>query len=122
LKLDDDLLTDLEIAFESSDAECTWYLDLEGGQVSMVTEEIASAHSMLTEEADEQGVELAQAVRQSALADWEKEAVLEADRLEAAFGNTVIAIEQDDSSRAYRDMEDFVASLSDAAISSRLLN
>jgi hypothetical protein len=101
LKLTHALLIDLEVAFESSDAECTWYLDLERGLVPMVTDEIFSAYKRVTEQAEELGIEFADAVAQSNLPDWEKEAVLEADGVQAGLGITVIAVEQDHPHDAY---------------------
>ena len=79
LKLTEAVFTDLQLAFESSDAECTWYLDLERGQVLMITDEITSAYEQLVEEAEEKGVELAVALAERDLHDCERDLVLEAD-------------------------------------------
>jgi len=119
LKVD---LAALEVAFESSDFESTWYLDLETGKVLLIPEETASYREELTALAEEQGIDFAQAVAQSDLPDWEKEVTLDADRIEAGFGSRFIAVEQDDSSEAFRDMEKFAQSVRNPAIGNRLLN
>ena len=113
-------LTDLESAFENSVAECDWFLDLESGDVIMLTYEMATTYSTLIEEAEESGIDFAQALEQSDLADWMKEAVAQADRVEQGFGSTVIGVESDDSSAAFQDMEDFAGSVTNQRVRQQL--
>jgi hypothetical protein len=117
LKID---LNDLETAFESSDAELNYYLDLESGELLMVTDEISSEYERLRESAEESGLDFAQVLAQSKLPDWMKEAVLEADRVESGFGVTIIGVESDDSSDAFRDMEEFAESVGNPRLRQQL--
>src|SRR4051812_39145187 len=94
LRIDTSLL---EEAFENSDPESTYYLDLETGEVFVATGDMSSAVAELTELAGEEGIELVQAVVDSDLPEWMKEPVLVATRMEQKLGVSTIAIPEDES-------------------------
>ena len=106
-------LADLELAFESSDAECSYYLDLDSGEVLFVTDEMRSAFEELSEAAEIRDIEFTEALAESGLADWMKDAVAQVAVVEERFGTTVIDVPTDESSAAFRDMEAFAASVGD---------
>ena len=107
-------------AFENSDPECTYYLDLETGEVAAATGEMSSAAEELTELAEEEGIELEQAVAASNLPDWMKEPVIVAARMEQRLGVSAIGIPEDESRDAYRDMSDFAETVTNPALRGRL--
>lgn len=114
-------LADLELAFESSDAECSYYLDLDSGEVLFVTDEMRSAFEELSEAAEIRDIEFTEALAESGLADWMKDAVAQVAVVEERFGTTVIDVPTDESSAAFRDMEAFAASVGDVRIQARLI-
>src|SRR5439155_22968008 len=93
LKLD---LDDLAFAFEAANTEAANYLDLEAGEVVRVSDEIRRELERLYEELD--GVEdedqsaLAAALQRRALPDWMKEAIREADRVEAGYSARYVRV------------------------------
>lgn len=114
LKMD---LGEIEGAFESGSLEAHYYLDLETGQMEMITDEMRRDLEEVYETAyDEDGKEkmpIAQAIQQSDVPEWEKEALLIADRVEAGYGTRYISIPQSDSHEGYGDMEDFIGTVRD---------
>ena len=111
-------LGELEFAF--SDSSLSSYLDLESGQVITVTEEIREAYDDIEETADAAGLEFAEALAESDLPDWLKDAAAEVGDLEARCGKSVIEVPTDDSSEAYRDMADFAVTVRDPRLTSQL--
>lgn len=95
LKVD---MAELEWAFEDASWEISHYLDLETGEVVMVTDEI---RRYLEEPPDRP------------LLDWQQEWVELAERVEAGYGSRYISVPQDDSRQGYRDMERFIGSVQD---------
>ena len=123
LKLD---LSELELAFDNSSWEATYYLDLETGAVAMVTDETRQELDAIYEEIDDgAGGELipfAQALRQRDLPDWMQETVEEAARIEQGFGTRYIEVPRSDSSEGYRDMEAFIDTVADRRLQYHLWN
>lgn len=117
LKID---LSELAFAFEGSGLECMHYLDLETGEVLMVTDEMRSAFEELSEVAETEGLQFAEALAASDLADWMKEAVAQVAVVEERDGTTIVAVPDDDSSDAFRDMEEFADSVPNVGIRERL--
>jgi predicted nucleotidyltransferase len=117
-------LDELALAFENSSWEMSYYLDLEPGQVIWISDETRAELEELYEEAYEpegdEEVDLAEALQDSDLHEWQKELVLEADRVETGYGSRYIAVPRADSSEAYRDMEDFIATVKDERMQDRL--
>jgi hypothetical protein len=105
-------LDDVATAFENGFPDLSYYLDLETGEVVIVSDETHGALEALYEELntgeDLDDAAVAVAIRQRDVPDWQREALGEADRVERSFGTRYVAIPQDDAHDAYRDMEDFV--------------
>ena len=117
LKID---MTSLEMAFEASDNESPFYLDLEKAEVLQAADEAQSDFERLSEEAEEAGIEVEEALAMSDLQDWEKEMVSQILRIESGLGTTVIEIPPEDSREGYRDMEAFIESVGDSPLKRRL--
>jgi hypothetical protein len=117
-------LSELEYAFEDASWEASRYLDLETGQVVTITGEVRREMEDLYEESDEQAsgepVDFAELVRQSDLPEWEKDAVIEADRVERGYGSRYIGVPEADPHEGYRDMEDFITTIKDERLQDRL--
>src|SRR5206468_4109859 len=108
-------LDDLAFACEDANTEAANYLDLETGEVIRVSDEIRRELERLYEELD--GVEdedqsaFAAALRRRALPDWMKEAIREADRVEAGYSARYVRVPTLESYEGYQIMEDFVATV-----------
>ena len=113
-------LVELVGAFDSGPSEASYFLDLETGEVSLVTEEIRSeleaCYEAMAEARAQGAVTLAEILERRDLPQWEKELVLEADRVEAGFGARYIRVPRDESRDAYRDMEAFVPTVDDGSL------
>ncbi len=114
LKID---LADLELAFENSSWEMNCYLDLESGEVVLITDEMRREYekfcATLTEEREEAPEAFAAALEQYNTHDWIKDQLRSIDQVEAGFGTRYIAIPRIESGDAYRDMEDFIGTIGD---------
>jgi hypothetical protein len=114
LKVD---LAELLMVFDSNWGEMSHYLDLETGQVVTVSSETRRQLEAIDEEAyaleEEKDFDPGAFLQQSDLPDWQKEALLEADQVEAGYGTRYIAVPEADSGEGYRDMEDFIATVQD---------
>ena len=117
LKVDMSLL---EEAFENSDPETTYYLDLDTGEVVIATGDTSAAMEELAELAEEKGIDLEEAVAASSLPDWMQEDVVLAARIEAKFGVGAIVIPKDESRDAFRDMADFAETVASSGLRRRL--
>lgn len=96
---------ELDAAFQSSSFEMRYYLDLETGDVVMVTDEIAG---YLEDPPDWE------------LSDWMKEAIEEARQVEAGYGTRYIRVPQADTREDYRDMERFISTVRNSELRDRL--
>ncbi|UCC61622.1 MAG: hypothetical protein JSV36_12535 [Anaerolineae bacterium] len=121
LRVDVDELT---FAFENASWEMSYYLDLETGQVISITEETRWRLEGIYQEARDAGsdqpFDLAEVLEDYGLPDWQKERLLEADRLEVGFGVRYISVPRADSSEGYRDMEAFISVVKDERLQDRL--
>jgi predicted nucleotidyltransferase len=121
LKVD---LAELTVVFDSAWGEMSHYLDLETGQVIMVSSETRRQLEAIYEEAydpaEKENFALNVVLQQTNLSEWEKEALLEAGRVEAGYGTRYIAVPEADSGEGYRDMEDFIATVRDERLQDRL--
>ena len=117
-------LEELATAFENGFPDLSYYLDSETGTVAMVSEETRSnlerIYAELDTGVDLDDVSVAEAIWQRDVADWEREALEEADRVERGFGTRYVAVPRDDTHEAYRDMEDFIATVTDERLRGRL--
>jgi predicted nucleotidyltransferase len=100
------------------------YLDLETGQVIMITDEtrweLEEIYQEFYDPETKEPVDLAEVLRQSDLPDWRKEALLEAERVEAEYGSRYVSVPQGESHQGYRDMEDFIFTVRDERLQDRL--
>lgn len=97
--------TELNAAFQTSSWEMHFYLDLETGDVVMVTDE---ASHYFEESLDEE------------LPDWMQEMVKVAQQVEEGYGTRYIKIPQADSHEDYRDMEHFIGTVRNRHLQDRL--
>ncbi len=116
-------IEELASAMEDASYEHSYYLDLETGRILFVTEETHTQLEEIYEEApdeetDNNKFDLKSSLKKLDLPDWQKEALREAEEIEKGFGSRYISIPRADSSEAYGDIEDFIAT----ARSQRLQN
>ncbi len=108
-------LGELAFAMESNFAETRTYLDLETGEVVAVGDDIRGELEAIYEqmEPDEpaDSPRFLELVAQRGLPDWQRQQLLVADQVERGYGERFIAVPQVDSHEAYRDMEDFIATV-----------
>lgn len=120
-------LADLELAFEDTPSGASSYLDLKTGQVITLTDDIRRELDELYaevfpngENAEADPAALEAALEQRRLPEWMRQAIREADLVEAGFGTRYIRVPEADSREAYRDMEAFIETVTDARLQSRL--
>lgn len=98
--------SELDIAFQSSMSDMAhYYLDLETGDVVMVTDEIAG---YLEEPPDFE------------LPEWMQKDIEKARQVEEGYGTRYISIPQADSHEDYRDMERFISTVRNDRLRDRL--
>src|SRR6266545_3102319 len=117
---------DLEAAFEDASGAVRYYLDLETGQVVMITDEIRVELEAIYEELDaEPGAEddaFAAALRQRDLPAWIREALDVAHQVEQGYGTRYITIPMADSSEGYRAMVDFIETVANQRLQAQLVH
>ncbi len=117
-------LGELAMAFEDATWERSYYLDLETGQVVWITQETRWQLESIYEETydpdSEAPVELSDVLQDYDLADWQKEDLLEADRVDRFYGSRYIGVPEADSHEGYRDMERFILTIQDERLQDRL--
>jgi hypothetical protein len=96
---------ELDAAFQSGSSEMRYYLDLETGDVVLITDEIAR---YLEDPPDWE------------LSDWMKGAIEEARQVEEGYGTRYIQIPQADTHEDYRDMERFISTVRNSDLRDRL--
>jgi Mn-dependent DtxR family transcriptional regulator len=97
--------TELEAAFQMSSWEMHHYLDLETGDVLVVTDE-AARH--------------VEGPPDSELSEWMQEMVKVARQVEEGYGTRYIGIPEADSHEGYRDMEHFISTVRDDRLRDQL--
>jgi hypothetical protein len=121
LKVD---LAELAMAFEDHSFDVTHFLDLETGKVIFIDPETQFAAAYLSEEmdTDEDGLPISEdeALDQREYSAGLKEAAREAAEVEAGLGTRYLAVPHVDSHEGYRDMEEFLATVTDARLADRL--
>ena len=109
-------LEELSFALENNFSELRQYLDLETGSIVTIADEDAWKLEEIYEEIyDEDGnllITLEDYLQQEGGHDWQKEMILEADRVEQGYGTRYIRVEHD-SRDDYRTMERFVGTVED---------
>jgi hypothetical protein len=116
-------MSELELAFEGGYEMIAYYLDLETGEVITVSEEVRGILETIYESYyDEQTqiVDWESAFENERVPDWQRDLVQDADRVEAGFGGTIIAIPSESSSEGYSDMEVFIDTVRNPRLRERL--
>ena len=117
---------ELELAFDDSSYESSYYLDTETGQVLMVTEEARWKLESIYEEYagidDDADFDLSAVLPQTDLPDWQQEDVLVANEIGDGFSSRYLAIPQRETHEAYQIMRDFILTVEDERLADRLWN
>jgi Uncharacterised protein family (UPF0158) len=115
---------DLEMAFDDASGAARYYLDLETGQVLMITDEIRDElEAIYRGFDDERAAEddaFAAALEQHNLPDWMREMVAEAHQVEQGYGTRYIAVPTADAHEGYRAMEDFIDTVANQRLQAQL--
>jgi len=116
----------LEMAFDDSSYESSYYLDTETGQVLMVTEETRWKLESIYEEYagldDSADFDLPAILPQMELPDWQQEEVLIANEIGDGFNPRYLAIPERQTGEAYQIMRDFIVTVEDERLEDRLWN
>ena len=117
-------LAELAIALDTNSPEMHNYLDLETGEIVTITEEIAwelkQIYDEIYDEERNRVVTLEEHLQGRDDPDWQKEMLLEADRVEQGYGARYILVERDDPYGDYNDMERFIRRVEDPQLRERL--
>jgi hypothetical protein len=115
-------LEELASAFEDSSYELNFYLDLETGKVELVTEDTRrelEAFDKL-EKDEEFSAEEQQPASERGIPEWQHDALTVARAVEESYGTRHVAVPKVESHEAYRDMEDFIATVRNPLLQERL--
>lgn len=121
LKID---LSELELAFQHNEG-ASYYLDLETGEVTMVTDEDRDIWEELDEscrDPESHAIDWAKAKEAVGydIQDWQQESVEKLDQVEKGFGERYITVPQLPSSEGFNDMVDFIDTLSNPYLKTKL--
>jgi hypothetical protein len=127
LKID---LEELEMAFESANWEINFFLDRETGQVVMVQENtfrdlenLSDEDRYLSSEDDEeeeQEFDLEETLDTLDLEDWERDMIRQADQVKNGIDERFLRIPKADSREGFQDMEEFVQTVQNTSLRTRL--
>ena len=117
-------LEGLAAALDTDAPELHQYLDLETGRIVLIMEEIAreleEIYGQICDEDGHQVVTLEEHLQQRDDPDWQKEMMLEADRVERRYGTRYLCVERDDPYGDHRDMKRFIGTVEDARLREHL--
>ena len=118
-------MNELDTALNWGMSEWNQYLDLETGKVVGIDDETRRTLEELIEEMydedDNQIISLeALLQRREDIQDWQKEVLLEADRVDREYGHRYISVEPDDPYQDYNDSDHFIATLDSEDLQGRL--
>jgi Uncharacterised protein family (UPF0158) len=117
-------LDELAGAFENGFPDLSFYLDVESGEVAMVSDdtrcELEEIYQELDNGEDLNDARVSEAIRQRDVPDWMRDVLEEADRVERGFGTRYVRVPRDATHEAYRDMQDFILTLGDECLRERL--
>lgn len=113
-------LEELITAFDTNLREANYYLDLETGDVILVSDEARSLAEEIVESIPEDE-EVTREALEAALGDhdeqdWMLEEAIWAALVEQGFGTRYVEVPTVESREGYRDMEDFIETVSDPQI------
>jgi hypothetical protein len=116
-------MSDLEMAFDNGGDMVNYYLDIETGDVLSITDEDNRLLEHLSENYYDEGtrtMDWERTFQEEAIPEWQREALQEADRIEAGFGSRYIAIPSAEPGDGYRDMEAFISTVRNPHLQERL--
>jgi hypothetical protein len=117
-------LVELAIALDSSSYEMRYFLDLETGDILLISGEFDYLLEEIYEEVQAEGgleaVSVEERVRELDYPEWQKEVLLDAHRVEQGYGERYIRIESDDPYAGYNDMEQFIGTVADPELRDRV--
>ena len=113
-------LMDLYDAFETQSVEVLHYLDIETGEVLMVTGEDRFAAEAFFEQPEGEGpsfeADLERWLAEADLPDWQKQRARQAVQVERGHGSRYEPFPDQDTHEDYRDMERFTDSVTDTHV------
>lgn len=112
----------LEIAFNDATNGISYYLDIETGEIIMVTPDSQFQLDDLRDEWESSGqsIGFADFLRQSDTPDWLLEMTCDALRVEEDIDSRYWEVPHADSSEGYHDMQDFAITVEDELLQRRL--
>lgn len=120
LKID---LAELEFAFESSSEMISNYLDLDTGELIMVSDdELSLLESIIETSSDEpsQPVDWQSVFEDEHVPEWQRERLMKAYQVETGLGERFISIAGDSSHEGYQDMKAFIVTIHDRKLLEQL--
>jgi hypothetical protein len=120
LKID---LSELELAFVSGSEMISYYLDLETGEVTIITDEERSLLERIYRsyyDEQSQTVNWENDFEKEGVPDWQRKLLQNADRVEKGIGDRYISIPSEGSHEGYRDMESFIPTVRNRRLQERL--
>jgi hypothetical protein len=116
-------LDDLADIFDSNDPLLSYYLDLEDGQIILVTEETRRHLNSIYDEyvdEDQQEIDLQPILDELDLSAWERDELLNAHQVEMRFGERYLRVPSAEARQGYQDMEAFIETVKDPRLKMRL--
>lgn len=117
-------MAELDAALQTDSYEMRHYLDLETGRIVMITDEMSRKLERIYDEIyDEEGtraVTLEEYLEGRGDPEWQRQMLLDADRVERDYGTRYISVEKDDPYADYNDMERFIGTVEDPELRDRL--
>jgi hypothetical protein len=121
LKVD---LAELALAFENSNWETDYFLDLETGKVIMVEEtafrDLESIVEDYEDDEEQEDADLTEVLDAMDLEDWERKVILQADQVKTGMDDRYRPVPLADSHEGFQDMLDFTATVENVTLQSRL--
>lgn len=103
-------IQELRRVFNSSHDEMEYYLDAETGNITFITEQTRRQYEEIGID-NEDLVALRDVIQQQNITAWEKQALIEAGKVDASLGTRYLAIPSTNSYEGYEDMEDFISTV-----------
>ena len=100
---------------ESNQFGTAHYLDLDTGEIVMISDEIRAEAEQISEviqvDAEDYGAAFEEVLANSDRPDWMKDSIRLVDAVEAGYGTRFIAVPSVGSREAYEDMADFITTV-----------
>jgi hypothetical protein len=118
-------LKELTAAIDDGGPLATFYLDLETGEIPCITDELRSQMELISESYDDeqsQTLDWERAFEEEETPDWEREALKQADEIDAGLGERFLEIPYRTSDEGFREMQAFVDTVPDPNLQELLGN